>query len=62
MDFLQKTEQELRRILDSDEPDADKLADEIVKFVRIKILESYKNGLRTARKGRRTANSRTKKN
>ena len=49
MNYLDKIEEELRQILDSDEPEAENWADTIVKFVRDKILESYKNGLAAAK-------------
>ena len=49
MNYLDQVEKELRQILDSDEPKAEKWADTIVKFVRDKILESYKNGLAAAK-------------
>lgn len=50
MNYLDQVEKELREILDSDEPEAEKWANTIVEFVRDKILESYKNGLAVAKK------------
>ena len=52
MNYLDEVVKALRHILDSDEPDAEKWADEIVAFVREKLLESYKNGAQAARRGR----------
>ena len=52
MNYLDQVEKELREILDSDEPEAEKWADTIVGFVKDKILESYKNGLAAAKKGK----------
>ncbi len=49
MNYLDKIEEELRQILDSDQSESEKWADTIVKFVRDKILESYKNGLAAAK-------------
>ena len=49
MNYLDQIEKELRQILDSDESESEKWADTIVKFVRDKILESYKNGLAAAK-------------
>ena len=51
MSYLDDVEKDLRDILDtSAEPEAQKRTDEIVKFVREKLLESYKNGAQAARK------------
>ena len=50
MSYLDDVEQELRHILDSDEPEAEKWGEQIVKFVRAKLLESYKNGAQAARR------------
>ena len=50
MSYLDDVEKTLRDILDSDEPDAELWGEKIVKFVRAKLLESYKNGAQAARK------------
>ena len=44
MSYLDAIEKELRDILDIDEADAELWNEKIVKFVREKLLESYKNG------------------
>ena len=50
MSYLDDVEKKLREILDIDEPDAELWGEKIVKFVRAKLLESYKNGAQAARK------------
>ena len=49
MNYLDQIEKELRQILDSDQSESEKWADTIVRFVRDRILESYKNGLAAAK-------------
>ena len=51
MNYLDKTEEELRELL-SDETDPEKWADTVLRFVRDKILESYKNGLAAAKRSK----------
>ena len=50
MSYLDDVEKELRGILDSDEPDAEKWGEQIIQFVRGKLLESFKNGAAAERK------------
>ena len=50
MSYLDDVEKQLRDILDIDESDAELWGEKIVKFVRAKLLESYKNGAQAARK------------
>ena len=49
MAYLDDVEKELRGLLNSDEPDAETWGEQIVNFVRGKLLESYKNGAQAAR-------------
>ncbi len=50
MSYLDDVEKELRdRLFPAEDGDTE-WSDEIVKFVRIKLLESYKNGAQAARK------------
>jgi hypothetical protein len=50
MAYLDDVEKELRGLLNSEEPDAETWSEQIVNFIRGKLLESYKNGAQAARK------------
>jgi hypothetical protein len=61
MNYLNDVEQQLRRRLgESDEPGYAEWVDDIVAFVREKLLESYKNGA-AAERNRRQGKSNIKK-
>ncbi len=60
MSYLDDVEKELRGILDSDESDAEKWGEQIVQFVRGKLLESFKNGVATERQRRQKPKQKSK--